>query len=93
MQLVRESGVIEKMNEVQGKFKCLFMQDGASAHTSPSATNNLGRGVNFLPGWPPNICDLNPIEVPWGTVKKRIKQQDLTEPPFADRVVTAWDSN
>lgn len=92
LQLVRESGVIEKMNEVHGKFKWLFMQDGAPAHTSASATNNLGREVNFLPGWPPNSCDLNPIEVLWGIVKKRIKQQDLTELPFSDRVVAAWDS-
>ena len=92
IQLVRDSGVIEKMNGKYGKFKWLFMQDGAPAHTSASAMSILGREVNFLAGWPPNSCDLNPIEVLWAIVKKRVKRQDFADLPFAEAVVAAWDS-
>lgn len=85
IQLVRDSGVIEKMSGKYGKFKWLFMQDGTPAMSI------LGREVNFMAGWPPNSCDLNPIEVLWVIVKKRARQ-DFADLPFAEAVVAAWHS-
>lgn len=55
----------------------LFQQDNAPAHVS-KATMAVFRaqGVSLL-DWPPQSCDLNPIENLWALVKQKIKRNPV----------------
>lgn len=49
----------------------MYMQDGASCHTSVSTATFLrSHKVNVLPDWPPNSPDLNPVEHCWSFISK-----------------------
>jgi transposase len=51
----------------------ILVQDGASIHNCQHTKKRFQEEkVNFLPDWPPNSPDLNPIENIWGIMKTQI---------------------
>lgn len=69
----------------------IFMQDGASSHTSKLAKLAL-KDVRVV-NWPAKSPDLNPIERLWNVLKGRI-DVDLYATPdeLHNAVIAAWDS-
>ena len=52
----------------------VYMQDGASAHTSKETIAVLERNeIKVLKGWPSKSPDLNPIENMWSKVKEALR--------------------
>ena len=72
----------------------VYMQDGASCHTSLSTTRFLRtRGVVLLPSWPPNSPDLNPVEHCWAWISRQlVGMQFGTARELEGDIRTAWDS-
>ena len=82
------------MNAKYGEAKWTLMQDGAPCHTARQTMNwAADNHVCFLPCWPPNSCDLNPIEQIWGIVKHQLgrQRQQSVEYMFTNVVLTAPD--
>ncbi len=53
----------------------IFQQDLAPAHTAKSTKSWLNdHGVDVL-DWPANLPDLNPIEILWGIVKRKMRNK------------------
>lgn len=60
----------------------VFMQDGASCHTSKVVMDWLKEyGVDVIEDWPGNSPDLNPIENLWYIVKKNLRELDTSSLP------------
>ena len=72
VRMIIENGVPQFLENRFGK-NYLFMQDGASCHRSKFTTNVLISHMPILSKWPKNSPDLNPIEMVWGIIKKKIK--------------------
>ena len=54
----------------------VFMQDGASCHTSGETKEWLAlKNITVLSPWPPNSPDLNPIENLWSVVAKKVEKR------------------
>ena len=53
----------------------MFMQDGAPAHSKQVITRWFKYEKIELLDWPGNSPDLNPIELVWDYLKKRINQK------------------
>jgi hypothetical protein len=53
-----------------------FVQDRAPCHTSESAIDEISQYCNIFPSWPPNSCDLNPIETLWD-IKRELKWNEI----------------
>jgi hypothetical protein len=51
------------------------MQDGARAHAVRSTTKALKRLCFILPGCAPDSPDLDPIEMIWTIMKRRVKRE------------------
>jgi transposase len=75
-----------------GHYHWLFMQDGASCHTSTFSLNELCKYCVTIPFWPPNSPDLNPIEVVWGIMKRRLKADGIrTRNEAVQVLLQEWD--
>ena len=75
INILNKSNVIENCDVKFGRYKWTFMQDGAPCHTASSTIKWLKERVVLVPGWPPNSQDLNPIEILWGIIKKKLKKK------------------
>jgi transposase len=71
----------------------LFMQDGASAHTSGETMGKLKQlRVDVIPDWPPRSPDLNPIETLWAILGQRISKRAATSIEDLERItLEEWD--
>ena len=105
IEIMRSSEMIEKLNEKFGEGQWMFVQDGAPAHTAKTVTDYLtSQKVKVMPGWPPNSPDLNPIEMLWGVMKRRVRgvpaganifetlkvTWQMTEEETIDKMVTSF---
>jgi transposase len=73
-----------------------FMHDGAPAHTAKATKLYMDGWVGrdkWLHDWPPNSCDLNPIENIWHCLKdgvRGVNYEDMDQ--FKAAVVEAWEA-
>ena len=77
------------------KSKGLFMQDGATCHTSKSTLEYLStKGVPVLTPWPANSPDLNPVENMWSIVAREVEKAMpiATKDELWGVVLAAWDT-
>ena len=88
-----KSGICETLNEQYGEpGKFIFMQDGATSHTSANSKLFLQKRCSFLSFWPPNSPDLNPIEHLWGAIKKIIQNHVFNNrSELFDFISKIWD--
>ena len=91
-KVLEESNFITDMNNLHGRGAWVFMQDGAPCHTASATLEFLtGKGVLVLPGWPANSPDLNPIEMLWGILKRRVRRDpDLNATSLVAKLTEAW---
>ena len=93
LKIIEESGLIEKCNEIYGKHKWMFMQDGAPCHNSESTLKVLRKKMMIVPGWPPNSPDLNPIEIIWAIIKKKLKERIISKEDDLFKIVqNIWNA-
>jgi hypothetical protein len=89
---VLDSQLEGQANTQYGVNDWFFMQDGASMHTSMPTIKAIGPYMNILLGWPPNSPGLNPIEMLWAIIGRRLAGKDFhTEKELGDAVKRVRD--
>ena len=91
IEVLRRSEVISSMDRVHGRGNWFLLQDGAPCHTSQKVLDWLQQQhVCVVPGWPPNSPDLNPIEMLWGVIKRKLGPSWRKGDDIWERVSTTW---
>ena len=75
VSILERSQLVQTCDMKCGKYGWFFMQDGAPCHNSQVSLDYLYSRVKVVPGWPPNSPDMNPIEMIWAIVKKKLNKQ------------------
>ena len=94
VQILEKSDLISEADKVYGQGCWCLVQDGASCHRSRRALDWLDkRRVSIVPGWPPNSPDLNPIEMVWGVMKKKIQwgNEKKTREEMFTKLQRVWE--
>ena len=92
LKILQDSGVVMHCDELYGHRQWQFQQDGAPAHKAGLTLASLYQAVNVLPGWPPNRCDLNPIEMAWSVAGTSLDRDGLkTEDELFAALQAVWD--
>jgi hypothetical protein len=87
------SGFCTKADATFGPRNWVFVQDGASSHTSKAAIAALCRRCIVNPEWPPNSPDLNPIEMVWGIMKRQMTWAGVTDKDQAkSKLIALWEA-
>lgn len=90
---LKEINFFADLDALFGQRNWTLVQDGAPAHTSESSISQLYDVCNVLPFWPPNSCDLNPIEMLWGAMKRILKTKTIkTKKELIETVYELWDT-
>ena len=89
---VQKSLTIQKLNEMHGEKRWVFMQDGAPCHNASISKSSLGMNLIILPGWPPNSPDLNSIEMIWSIIKRSLQTQPVQQENLGAKVREIWES-
>lgn len=89
---IKQSGLIDDLDNTLGRGNWIYMQDGATSHTSKNTVKWLKSRCKFIQGWPANSPDLNPIEHLWAILKAavyKLKPRSVEE--LKNVLQTAWD--
>lgn len=90
---IKESGMCEDLDARYGKGGFIFVQDGASSHTSHNTALHLKKICSYLKVWPSNSPDLNPIEHLWGAMKRILKTMKInSKAELIQKVLEIWDA-
>ena len=79
INIMERSGLFTTCDMKFGRYKWVYMHDGAPCHTSSQTTNWLSQRAVVIPGWPPNSPDLNLIENIWAIIKRKLKRVNWEE--------------
>lgn len=95
IQNCEEINFIEELDEKYGFLNWVFMQDGATCHTAESSLEYLENLCDVICDWPPNSPDLNPIELLWAIMKKRVavaqRGKEITKQELIEILHTVWE--
>jgi hypothetical protein len=89
--IIKESRVIEELNELHGAFNYYFQEDAAPCHTSAQTRQYMRNICSLLSDWPPNSPDMSPIEMIWGIMKKIINICGITTiEEITQKILDVW---
>ena len=92
LKILEDSEVVVRCNQLYGHRQWHFQQDGAPAHKAGLTLASLYQSVNVLAGWPPNRCDLNPIEMAWSVAGASLDRDGIkTENELFEAIQAVWD--
>lgn len=91
--VIQKSQLVEDLDHIHGQGEYIFMQDGASMHSSFLSTLYLKKRLSFLKYWPSNSPDLNPIEHLWGAIKRILKTIKIhSKDELIEKVQQIWEA-
>lgn len=92
IQNCEDVNFISELNALHGTMGWIFMQDGATCHTAEASMDYLEGSCDVIADWPANSPDLNPIEMLWSIMKKRVENRTaLTKDELKAIVTEVWE--